>query len=407
MSLELKRALYNISSLVDLGQEVTSAKNFNVRIQSVLYAMMGTFLANKGAIFVFEKDTRALIPIAKKGFHKAEIPMLIINVEHMLLIKKNEPFTLGNGKSPVGLHNLKEELLQSGVEIFIPLWVRDEFIGAIALSNKFTSEPYVADDFELLKVMAHQIAIALSNHALFINLSEQLEKNRKLYEEMRRIYHDTIQAFAAAIDAKDVYTKNHSQRVARYAVAIARELGWSESEIEGIYIAGFLHDVGKLVVNSEVLNKSEPLTKQEWHELKSHPMVSYKISSKIKFPWKDVVKMIKHHHERLDGNGYPDALTGEDLSEGAKILSLADSFDAMTSDRPYKPRLDLKEALEELKKCLGTQFDPKIVAAFCKVLDKEIKGELPEPHILPHLDENFDPSIITAMLEALIAELSE
>ncbi|MEW5743836.1 MAG: HD domain-containing phosphohydrolase [Nitrospirota bacterium] len=408
MSLELKKALYHISSLVDLGQEVTSSKNFYVKIQSVLYSIMGTFLANRGAIFVYEKDTGALIPLAKKGFQKTEIPMLTFSIEHMLPLRKNEPCRLGgNGNSSALFYGLKEELLQSGFEIFIPLWVRDEFIGAIALSSKFTEEPYTPDDLELLRVIAHQIGITLSNHALFINLSEQLDRNRKLYEEMRRIYHDTIQAFAAAIDAKDAYTKNHSQRVARYSVAIARELGWSESDIEGIYIAGFLHDVGKLVVNNEVLNKKEPLTNQEWHELRSHSSVSYKISSKIKFPWKDVVKMIKHHHERLDGNGYPDSLTGADLSEGAKILILADSFDAMTTDRPYKPRLELREALEELKKCLGTQFEPRIVAAFCRVLDKEIKGELPEPHILPHLDEGFDPSIISEILQALIEELSE
>jgi len=257
-----------------------------------------------------------------------------------------------------------------------------------------------------MKAVANQIAITINNHSLFVNLSEQLGKNRQLYEEMRRIYHDTIQAFAAAIDAKDVYTKNHSQRVARYAVAIARELGWNELDVEGIYIAGFLHDVGKIVISSEVLNKKDSLTEKELEELRQHPVLSSHIISKIKFPWRDVVRNIRHHHERMDGTGYPAALAGEDISEGAKVLTLADSFDAMTTDRPYRGKKDLKEALEELKNCLGTQFDSRIVAAFCRVLEKEIKGKLPEPNILPHLDEDFDPSIITALLEALIEELS-
>jgi HD-GYP domain-containing protein (c-di-GMP phosphodiesterase class II) len=134
--------------------------------------------------------------------------------------------------------------------------------------------------------------------------------------------------------------------------------------------------------------------------------LSYKILSNIKFPWKDVVKMIKHHHEKLDGTGYPAALTTEELSDGVKVLSLADSFDAMTSERAYRSKMDLRGALEELKRCLGTQFDGRIVAAFCRVLEKEIKGELPEPNILPHLDPDFDPSVISGLLEALVAELS-
>src|ERR1039458_3068648 len=134
------------------------------------------------------------------------------------------------------IHNIKvfAQFADAGAEILVPLWVRDEFIGTIVLGSKFTGEPYNSDDFELLKIISTQIAVALNNHALFMNLSAQMEKNLKLYEEMRLIYHDTIQAFATAIDAKDPYTRNHSQRVARYAVAIARELGWSELDIEGI-----------------------------------------------------------------------------------------------------------------------------------------------------------------------------
>ena len=406
MSQELKKALYNVSSLADLSQEINSEQNFTIKIQSVLYVIMGTFLASKGAIFWHERDKGSLIPVAHKGFNEAGSPRLKISSEHLLPLLKNEPYHLGDGNK-AGLYGpLRDSLRRAGAGLCIPLWVRDEFIGVIVLSDKFTSEPYSTEDFELLKAVANQIAITMSNHSLFMNLSEQLDKNRRLYEEMRLIYHDTIQAFAAAIDAKDVYTKNHSQRVARYAVAIARELGWNEDDVEGIYVAGFLHDVGKLIISTDVLNKKDSLSEKDLHELRRHPVLSSKIISKIKFPWKDVVKSIRHHHERLDGKGYPGALAGEDISDGAKILTLADSFDAMTTDRPYKGRKDLKEALVELKKCLGTQFDGRIVAAFCKVLEKEIKGKLPEPNILPHLDKYFDPSVITVLLEALIQELS-
>ncbi len=409
MSLELKRALYNISALADLGQEVTSEKTFGEKIQSALYVVMGTFLSNKGAIFWREKGKDALARVAHKGFDESGAAPFAVSPGHLRHLKKDEPCLL-DGSQVAGSSRLpasfKEAFASSGAQVLMPLWIRDEFIGLIVLGGKFSSEEYTTEDFEILKVISHQIAITLNNHALFMNLSEQLDENRRLYEEMRRIYHDTIQAFAAAIDAKDPYTRNHSQRVAKYSVAIAKELGWDESDIEGIYIAGFLHDVGKLVISNDILNKKETLTDREVRELRRHPTLSYKILSNIKFPWKDVVKMIRHHHEKLDGTGYPAALRNEDLSDGVKILSLADSFDAMTSERAYRSKMDLTGALEELKRCLGTQFDGKIVAAFCRVLEKEIKGELPEPNILPHLDRDFDPSVISGLLEALVDELS-
>jgi hypothetical protein len=405
VSLELKRALYNISALADLGQEVTSEKTFSERIQSALYSVMGTFLANKGAIFWLEKGKDKFVRVAHKGLD--ESGTTIIGGAHLLSLQKDEPCLIDVLKDAADLpRSLKKALEAADAEVLMPLWVRDEFIGLLILGGKFSAEAYTADDFEILKVVAHQIAITLNNHALFMDLSDKVDENKRLYEEMRRIYHDTIQAFAAAIDAKDPYTRNHSQRVAKYSVAIGRELGWDDASIEGIYIAGFLHDVGKLVISNDILNKKETLTERELRELRRHPSLSYKILSNIKFPWKDVVKMIKHHHEKLDGTGYPSALTTEELSDGVKVLSLADSFDAMTSERSYRNKMDLRGALEELKRCLGTQFDGRIVAAFCRVLEKEIKGELPEPNILPHLDPDFDPSVISGLLEALVAELS-
>jgi putative nucleotidyltransferase with HDIG domain len=294
----------------------------------------------------------------------------------------------------------------AGAEILAPLWVRDEFIGVLLLSGKVTGVPYTQEDLELLNVIANQIAIVLNNHSLFIDLSEKLEENRRLYEEMRHIYHGTLQAFAAAIDAKDAYTQNHSYRVAKYSAAIARELGWNEHDIEGIYVAGYLHDVGKLAISNELLNKVTPFTPEEREEIRKHSTTSHNITSKIKFPWKNVQDMVWHHHERLDGCGYPEALAEESLSDGVRILSLADSFDAMTSQRPYRKRMDVQSALGELKKCLVSQFDNKIMLVFCKVLEKEIKGEQPEPDILPHLDSESDLSVISSMLEAIIQELS-
>lgn len=408
MSLALKKALYNISSLLDLGEETTSSKNFTTRIQSALYVIMGTFLTSRGAIFSYKVEDDSLAMVVRNDFNETGALRKALSSDYLRTLGKNEPFILKAGhddddEMPL---SFRTALVESGTEIIIPLWVKDEFIGSITLGGKFTAQDYSAEDRELMKIIAHHIAITLNNHALIDDLTVQLEENKRLYKEMRLIYHDTLQAFAAAIDAKDVYTKNHSQRVAKYSVAIARELGMTEMEIEGLYIAGYLHDVGKLIISNDVLNKKDALTDSEFKVLKSHPNLSYDIISKINFPWKDVVQVIKHHHERLDGRGYPDHLSNSDLSDSAKILILADSFDAMTSDRPYRNNIGLQAALEEVKRCLGSQFDPRIVGAFCRVLDKEIRGELTNPDILPHLDKNFDASIITSLLETITEELS-
>lgn len=394
MSTELKKALYNISALADLGQAITSENDFHEKIQSVLYVITGTFPANKGALLFYDKPTNKLNTLTQKGFAPADLDRL--NPEELMSLGRNEPYLIGDDLV----------LAVAGAEILTPLWVRDEFIGALLLSGKLTVGPYTLEDLELLNIIANQIAIALNNHSLFMDLSDKLEENRRLYEEMRHIYHGTLQAFAAAIDAKDAYTKNHSHRVAKYSAAIARELGWDEHEIEGMYVAGYLHDVGKLAISNTLLNKVTPFTPEERAEIRKHSTLSHNITAKIKFPWKNVEDMVWHHHERLDGRGYPEALAQESLSDGVRILSLADSFDAMTSQRPYREKMDVQSAIGELRKNLESQFDHKVMLVFCKVLDKEIKGELPEPDILPHLDRDSDLSVISALLEGIIAELS-
>jgi putative nucleotidyltransferase with HDIG domain len=394
MSIELKKTLYNISALADLGQEITSESGFHEKIQAVFYVITGTFLAKKGAILFYDKSANKLNTLTQKGFAPTDLDR--ITPETLISLSKNEPRFIG--ADPV--------LAIPGAEILVPLWVRDEFIGSLLLGGKLATDPYSPEDLELLNVIASQIAIALSNHSLFMDLKDKLEENRQLYEEMRHIYHGTLQAFAAAIDAKDAYTKNHSHRVAKYSVAIARELGWNDHDIEGIYVAGYLHDVGKLGISNDLLNKVTPFSADEFKEIRKHSTFSHEITSKIKFPWKNVEDMVWHHHERLDGRGYPEALAHESLSDGVRIITLADSFDAMTSQRPYRKNMDVQTALVELRKCLNSQFDNKIMLVFCKVLDKEIKGELPEPDILPHLDRKSDLTVISSLLEGLIAELS-
>lgn len=405
MSRELQRILYNLSALADLGHEVTSGKEFYDRIRSVLYVVLGTFLTNRGAILICEKSTGDFAPVAQKELGRIDYRVLRDDFDTICRMEKNKPFLMSTAENSEEYRRLRTAFSEN-TEMLVPLWVTDQFIGILVLGRKFSTDAYTENDYSLVSIIATQLAVTLNNYALFTRLSDQLEQNRKLFEDMRRIYHETIQAFAAAIDAKDAYTKNHSHRVAKYSVAVARELGWNDHDLEGIYVAGYLHDVGKIIVNSDVLNKKELLTAPEMRELRAHSVLSFTIISKIKFPWRDVLHMIKHHHERVDGSGYPEEIGREGLSEGVRILTIADAFDAMTSDRPYRDKLTMEAALQELKNCADAQFDARIVAAFCRVLEKEIRGELEEPNILPHLDQDFDPSMIADMLNAITEELT-
>ncbi|MBU4319849.1 MAG: HD domain-containing protein [Thermodesulfovibrionales bacterium] len=403
---DLKRLIFNISSLVDLGQEVTSSKGFNEKMKTTLYVVTGMFSVPKAALFVYDSNHHRLELLTYKGLREIDGISLYIKARHTKTFNKNEPHNIDEIRNNSFYEHNNNAFKKLRTKTFIPLFAKDEFVGAITLGKRLVRASYLQSEKDVLKVVANQMAITLHNSSLFKKLTAKVSENKGLYENMRHIYHDTIQAFAAAIDAKDAYTKNHSYRVARYAVAIAEELEWKEKDVEGIYVAGLLHDIGKIIIDSKVLNKSEGLSLTEMSEIKRHPHISYDILSKIRFPWKDVAHFVRHHHERVDGKGYPDSLTGTDLSEGMKILALADAFDAMTTDRPYRKKLSLTEALHEVKKCLGTQFDSRISNVFFRVLQKESKGETKEAQILPHLDKDFDPAIIITLLEGIIAELS-
>jgi putative nucleotidyltransferase with HDIG domain len=189
----------------------------------------------------------------------------------------------------------------------------------------------------------------------------------KLYRDMRENYIETIQSLAEAIDAKDRYTRGHSERVAFYAVEIARKLGWSEVDVDKLQFLAMLHDIGKIGVREQVLNKRGRLTDEERREVNRHPELGAAIVEKVGFLRKEA-GYVRNHHEHYSGAGYPDGLAGEEIPMGARIIAVADAFDAMTSQRVYNPSRGALEALEELKRCRGTQFDSKVVDAFDAIM---------------------------------------
>lgn len=203
-----------------------------------------------------------------------------------------------------------------------------------------------------------------------VHSAKDITEIKQVKEDLEDLLISTITSLVSAIDAKSPWTKGHSERVTSYATRIGRALRLDESDIETLTLAGLLHDIGKLGTYDAVLDKPDKLTDEEFKLVKKHPSKGVEILAPIK-QLKKTIPIIRHHHEKYDGKGYPDGLEGENIPFSARILCIADSFDAMTAERPYKPSREIEEAKAELKKCAGTHFDPKLVEIFINVLENK------------------------------------
>ncbi|MBO5179074.1 MAG: HD-GYP domain-containing protein [Clostridia bacterium] len=207
------------------------------------------------------------------------------------------------------------------------------------------------------------------------------EINEKLdlaYTELKEAYRGTVESLRYAVDAKDSYTKNHSDRVAYYSTLIGQKIGLSEQELEILHDGALFHDIGKIGIPDAILQKPGKLTDDEYDDIKNHPSIGAKILAPAKI-FNDIIPIVKHHHERYDGRGYPSSLKEDEIPLFARIVGIADAFDAMTSDRSYRPRFTLIKALDELENGKGTQFDANLVDAFILAIKENkdfIEGEL-------------------------------
>ncbi|MFH1994626.1 MAG: HD domain-containing phosphohydrolase [Nitrospinota bacterium] len=232
----------------------------------------------------------------------------------------------------------------------VPLKINDRVIGVINV-HSVLPHVYSAKSLKLLATIAAPAAIAI--------------ENARLYEDMRETFLATIQTLAATIEKRDTYTTGHTERVSDYSLAIGKSIGLTDSQLDKLKLASILHDIGKIGVKDTILLKKGKLTDEEFAEMKKHAEYGHEILSPIA-QLKEILDGVKFHHERYDGKGYPDGLKGDEISMEARIIAIADSYDAMTSDRPYRKGLTTEKAKEELARCSGTQFDPEIVEIFLK-----------------------------------------
>jgi putative nucleotidyltransferase with HDIG domain len=238
----------------------------------------------------------------------------------------------------------------------VPLMTKEKLIGVLLVYDKANHDKLTREDTHLLTTIASQMGIAIENARLYAVLQESTLQ--------------TVQALASSLEAKDNYTSGHSARVSRYAVRIAAKLTLSEKDVRTLRYASQLHDIGKIGITERILNKPGKLSDWEVSAIRDHPVIGERIIQSLDFLG-DVRDIIRHHHERWDGGGYPDGLVGEDVPRLARIMSVADAYDAMTTARPYRAALSRQTAVAELRASAGNQFDPELVDVFLQVLREE------------------------------------
>ncbi len=237
--------------------------------------------------------------------------------------------------------------------VSVPLAIRGQVTGMLNVLSFNQRRIFLEGDRRTLYILASRAANAVDN--------------ARLHEQLKAVFLQTIEGFAYAIDAKDPYTHGHSRRVTGYCELIARRMSLEEGEVERIRNAAILHDIGKIGLRLESLNKPHPLSAEERQIFQTHPQKGCKILAPINF-FEELMPIIYHHHEHFDGRGYPEGKIAEKIPLGARILAVADAYDAMTSDRPYRKAMTLGEAIDELRENAGTQFDPEVVGVFVSIL---------------------------------------
>ena len=248
----------------------------------------------------------------------------------------------------------------------------------IGLLTILLREPPKYDQIQLMEVFSRQASSAICNARLHALVQEKNHKLDQAYSQLQSGYLEMISTMRRVVDAKDAYTRGHSDRVSFYALQIARKMGRDPAYCERVRVAGLFHDVGKLSIPDDILLKNGKLTAQEYDVIKTHPRNGAELLSVIS-QFRPILPAILSHHERIDGCGYPDGLQGEDIPEEARIIAVADTFDAMTSDRQYRKSLSFQQAMEELERSKGTQLDAHITEVFQSLaLDPEFWTKMRE-----------------------------
>lgn len=313
-------------------------------------------------------------PIIKLFTHKDYRPLTIdrsgiVSNDINRMIWREGVLVNGKGKEVQDLlHKVEEQMQMLNTIACVPAYYRHKLMTVLLLGEKFDETKFEQEELNFFAALASDAAMAIRNAQLFEDLKKESDRNRQLFIQ-------TIKVLGAAIEAKDAYTQGHTERVTKYSVAIAHQMVtngstyFEENFFDNLYISGMLHDIGKIGVSEAILNKTGKLTDTEYESMKQHTIRGADIVRPLGLP-DETIYGVLYHHERFDGKGYPEGLEGGSIPISAAIIAVADAFDAMTSDRPYRKGLSKEAAVEEIKKNIGTQFNPIPAKAISELLHR-------------------------------------
>jgi GAF domain-containing protein len=324
---DLQRRVRELETLQEASRAITSSLDLEATLESIVRMTREIVDSSGCAIRLLDEESHEMRTLAGSGEPGPTLPA----VAGPTLV------------SPAG----------GRASLAVPLKVGSRLIGYFEI-NSLPEGDFSFEDQRVLHVLAGQAAIAI--------------ENARLFESTQQTYYETIRSLAQALEARDSYTKGHSERVTRYSVAIAERLGLPAHSLKVLHYAGMLHDIGKIGIADSILHKRLDLSDEEWQSIRNHPLFGDTILGPIRF-LSDAQKIVLRHHERFDGSGYPGHLRGEEIPLEARIIAVADAYDAMTSDRPYRQALSHDVALAEIQRASGQQFDPHVVEAFSSVVE--------------------------------------
>jgi len=360
LSREVRQKTKAVSFLYRIERDVSNKWKLEDVLRLVVERVSSILNVRICSILLIDDRTGRLSIKCAKGLEQEILRETELEVGDKIsgwVVKHNRPVFVRNIEKDIRFAKRSEEKYYNKSLMSVPLATRDKVIGVLNVNNKKSRRVFNREDFRLLKQIAAQVAIVI--------------ENARLYKSLSDLYMRTITSLAAAIDARDHYTSRHSEMVAKYAVVIAEALKVPPERVELIRQASHLHDIGKIGVHDFILLKSDKLSDEEWEEIKLHSVKGAEILEPLVVFLDGIIDMVRQHHERYDGKGYPDHYKEGKIDIGARIMAVADAFDAMLSERPYRKAYSKKKAVEELRENSGTQFDPKIVEAFLEVLSKE------------------------------------
>jgi putative nucleotidyltransferase with HDIG domain len=397
-----RRLLRTVEALSDLGPEMTAEREFAQTALSMLSALREAAAAREGALFTFSDKPSLLSSVAAQGFTLLPEPALIP------LLPKHV-HALQSARGPVVLNQASYDTFLSSngnvaPELFrcvAPLKVSGKLVGIVALGRREGDALYDEDELEALNLLSHYVALAVQNHALTQSLSHRVSENLRLLASLHGFYDNALEAFAAAIDVKHVNIHGHSLRVGRYAAAIGDALGMDQNEVAALRSAGYLHDIGKVAVDKHIFGKPGALDPTEFRQMADHTVVGHQIVSGVQFPWPRIPEIVRWHHERGDGSGYPDGLLMEDVPMPVRIIGLADTFDAMTSERPYREPLSVGGAISEIVRLAPQKYDPNAVHGLLVQLRRDAVGSNRTPFLENRMSLNIAPADIDHLAASL------